>query len=85
MHAPRKKQSVLFVVATVVIATVVGAAVFGLTLLFTCVGVLAAVNSPNSSPEALLPFSLIIPFITAAAAAILTGGILLGLYSLFRK
>lgn len=82
---PRKKQSALFVIATVVIATVIGVIVFGVTLLFTCVGLFAAVNDPGSASDSLLPFTLMFPVITAIAAILLTGGIMLGLYSLFRK
>lgn len=82
---PRKKQSALFVIATVVIATVVGVIVFGVTLLFTCVGLFAAVNDPSPASDTLLPFTFIFPVITAIAAILLTGGIMLGLYSLFRK
>lgn len=82
---PRKKQSALFVIATVVLATVVGVIVFGVTLLFTCVGLFAAVNDPGSASDSLTPLTFMFPVITAIAAILLTGGIMLGLYSLFRK
>ncbi|MEN9556024.1 MAG: hypothetical protein RLZZ232_2310 [Planctomycetota bacterium] len=82
---PRKKQSALFVIATVVLATVVGVIVFAVTLLFTCVGLFAAVNDPGSPSDSLTPFTFMFPVITAIAAILLTGGIMLGLYSLFRK